>query len=181
MYFIMCVCGGGVCSRVFVCAYMYACTQAPAHRYRTNDSLWESGLFFDHMGPRDWTWVTRLGSRRLYPLSPLDCHFSFLFPSTVVANCILILGCFCCFVSSCVALTVLVLFILWTFRTAQQWSHVGFCLNFDFQSNLFTWFVFSNKFGWFCTSGNLFFSSNLSKFFITQQTGVGIQSLTLAR
>lgn len=45
--------------------------RAIVHMWETEDSLLESVLFFHQVGPRDGAQVSRLGRKRLYPLSHL--------------------------------------------------------------------------------------------------------------
>lgn len=44
--------------------------------HRTKDNWWELVFSFYHVGSKDWTWIIRLGSKCLYPLSSLAGHYS---------------------------------------------------------------------------------------------------------
>lgn len=62
-----------------VCVHVYGWACAMACMWRPEDNYQQSVLSFYHMGPWDWTWVIRFGSRSLYLMSPLSGHFlSFL-------------------------------------------------------------------------------------------------------
>lgn len=51
----------------FLCTCVYICARITVQGWRSEDSLQESVLSFDHVGPGNWAWLIRLGSKSPLP------------------------------------------------------------------------------------------------------------------
>lgn len=60
-----------MCVYVYVCLSVCLCSYSTAHLWESENIFRELVLFFHHMGPRDQPLVLWLGTRHLYPLSPI--------------------------------------------------------------------------------------------------------------
>lgn len=88
--------GPGVFIWIDLCVHGGGDTYATMHVWRSKDNFWGSGLFFHHVGPRDWTWVIRFGSKTLthWATSPDPASgFLSIFPFSITRRSVL--GCPC--------------------------------------------------------------------------------------